>query len=808
MKIVPQSDPSDDVHKLPDTKQKIAANEEEGENNPSTTFSLASAFEGKGTDNEGADNEGDEAVIVEDAAVGADGVNVPMKAPSYLTVDVKLDVPEVISVICFYVQQLTEATSVPREKPVCSAALCDLTRADVKTLVGGMLYFLRKEDEKIAVEKFLQCYPCMRELNGISPHFIGVNFCLLKHKLKPKIVHGNGSDGADVVMKVPRRSGTMKDKLQNNADVISTYLVQLDTQRPVPAKKPVCDTDLSDLTMGDVKTLADGMLYFLKREATDEDAIEKSLESYPCMKELNEVVESFHKLHVKVIKLGLGDKQKLAKAKLFFAAALSIGDVITDIMMIVEYFQTRSLWGYAWASLGSLLTNLIIQAVFSFAQNRAKPWQRQLKEQFFVWSLVKPGVDAWRVASGSAHEEGQMVNARYELTANKSTELVAEAIPGTLIQLSALLMSESKPTRRALFSFAFCILTAAFTSAITSWDWDLSKEMRKSKLSFYGYIPSNVKGKMKVFASLYFLSAFNLLTRSFACVLFYIKGGISEVATLLGGELLIYFVIKGLRRDLWYWAPIYGGFGVFTSWLMRWGIKVIVDWTAVVQFRHPNEVGGAYFTFSLGLTVVMGVVAALQYEKVVDDVISSPNSTFLNSTFLEDVELGEDNQIVGGEESGLEESTVVTSMIFVCAGVVVSYVTLLVSVKREYLHTFISTKTSNESMQELFTKNEEDEKRFWIFSTNRHKWEDKIGAKVKAWINERLPLWLEEPPEWFNDQKRSIIPDDFVTDPEILVRLRTNNVNKIIEQRRRSSLGDIFATQTAGGDGGGEEEDR
>jgi hypothetical protein len=312
----------------------------------------------------------------------------------------------------------------------------------------------------------------------------------------------------------------------------------------------------------------------------------------------------------------------------------------------------------------------------------------------------------------------------------------------------------------------------------------LNKENRKKNRTFYGYIPSNVKGKVKVFASLYFLSAFNLLTRSFACVLFYIKGGISEVATLLGAELLIYFVIKGLRRDLWYWAPVYGGFGVFVSWLVRWMIKVLVDWTAVVQFRHPNEVGGAYFTFSLGLTVVMGVVAALQYEKVVDDVITD-----------EEVELGEDNQQLGGEVSGLEESTVVTIMVSACAGMVVSYASLLVSVKREYLHTFISTKTGNESVQEVFTKNEEDEQRFSIFGFNKHKWEHNIGKEVKAWVNERLPLWLEEPPEWFNDQRRSIIcniiPDDFVADPEILVRLRTKNVKKIIEQRRRGSLGDI-----------------
>jgi hypothetical protein len=299
-----------------------------------------------------------------------------------------------------------------------------------------------------------------------------------------------------------------------------------------------------------------------------------------------------------------------------------------------------------------------------------------------------------------------------------------------------------------------------------------------------------VNGKVKVFASLYFLSAFNLLTRSFACVLFYIKGGFSEVAMLLGGELLIYLAIKGLRRDLWYWMPIYGGFGVFTSWMMRWIVKVIVDWTAVVQLRHPNEVGGAYFTFSLGLTVVMGVVAALQYEKVVDDVITD-----------EDVELGEHNQqLGGGEESGVEESTVVTIMMAACAGMVVSYATLLVSVKREYLHTFISTKTSNGSVQELFTMNEEEEQRFWIFQNNLHKWEHKIGADVKAWINERLPLWLEEPPEWFNVQRRSIIPDDFVTDTEILVRLRTRNVKEIIEQRRRSSLG-TYSTQKAGGGG-------
>ncbi|GMH72680.1 hypothetical protein TrRE_jg3880 [Triparma retinervis] len=87
-----------------------------------------------------------------------------------------------------------------------------------------------------------------------------------------------------------------------------------------------------------------------------------------------------------------------------------------------------------------------------------------------------------------------------------------------------------------------------------------------------------------------------------------------------------------------------------------------------------------------------------------------------------------------------------------------------------------------------FTDFEEDALRFQVFGCNRHKWEYKIGPEVKSWLNERLPVWLDDKPEWFDDLAMSQIPDDFVTDPAILVRLRTKNVNAIIEERRRSSV--------------------
>ena len=208
--------------------------------------------------------------------------------------------------------------------------------------------------------------------------------------------------------------------------------------------------------------------------------------------------------------------------------------------------------------------------------------------------------------------------------------------------------------------------------------------------------------------------------------------------------------------------------------------KIIMDWTAMVQMRHPHDVGGAYFTFSLFVTITGGIIAALGYEKKV----------------LEEVLEG-DEIARGSEGVGLEESTVVTTMVIACVGTILSFVTLLLSMNKEYVHTFIGTKTSDKVIQEYFTDFEEDANRFEVFNCNKYKWEYKIRPQVKSWLDERLPIWLEDEPEWFDDLKKSLIPDDCVSDPAILVRLRTNNVKAILEERRRSSVLGILTSSAA-----------
>ena len=222
-----------------------------------------------------------------------------------------------------------------------------------------------------------------------------------------------------------------------------------------------------------------------------------------------------------------------------------------------------------------------------------------------------------------------------------------------------------------------------------------------------------------VIASLFSLASFNLLVRCLAFVLFSRKGGANLVSLILGGEFLLYMLLKAARGDLQYWAPVYGVIGPIISFLMRLIVKCVADWTAVVQFRHPSDVGGAYFTFNLGISIAMGVYAVQAYTN----------------------EAEEGNE--GGSE-GFQESTVKLVMYCLSGGMVMSYALLLASVEREYLHTFISLKTSNEQVQQQFTHNQDDEQKFKIFGNHTGKWEYKIAKEVKVWLNKQLPIWLDE----------------------------------------------------------------
>lgn len=267
----------------------------------------------------------------------------------------------------------------------------------------------------------------------------------------------------------------------------------------------------------------------------------RSMPLWPSSKSYPECREMLEGLCRKI----LSDKQMWAKSKLFAAAALSMIDMFTDTLMVFEFMREEKT-GFAHIMMGSIFANLGMQLAMVIVQNFKLGWRKVLMEVLIVSTCIKPGVDAFRVASGKEIVEGHVLEPNMEMTFTKGAELLAEAIPGTIVQMAAVVRTGSETLPNAAFSFAYCVLTSTFTSSNMSYDWDTGKKSRAFAFFFYRNVPDKAKGKFLVFLSLYFLSAFNLLTPALTFVQLQLKGGMTLVAKVLCGELALFFVVKAL----------------------------------------------------------------------------------------------------------------------------------------------------------------------------------------------------------------------------------------------------------------------
>lgn len=99
-----------------------------------------------------------------------------------------------------------------------------------------------------------------------------------------------------------------------------------------------------------------------------------------------------------------------------------------------------------------------------------KTWYSQLKEQLAVLTLVKPALDALRVAHAdrkktTRHQKNEFVEARFERSATIIIEMITESIPSTIIQLLAFVNSETF-NFASILAVISSISTAAFIPAV------------------------------------------------------------------------------------------------------------------------------------------------------------------------------------------------------------------------------------------------------------------------------------------------------------------------------------------------------
>ena len=92
----------------------------------------------------------------------------------------------------------------------------------------------------------------------------------------------------------------------------------------------------------------------------------------------------------------------------------------------------------------------------------------------------------------------------------------------------------------------------------------------------------------------------------------------------------------------------------------------------------------------------------------------------------------------------------------------VAVVGLALTIKREYLHTFLSLQTGCAHAQSYFLDNDgNDAKRIEIFYCNERQWQA-ILNRVREWVLGMYAVWKTLVPSWFTPDAQSRIPDEFM----------------------------------------------
>jgi hypothetical protein len=350
----------------------------------------------------------------------------------------------------------------------------------------------------------------------------------------------------------------------------------------------------------------------------------------------------------------------------------------------------------------------------------------------------------------------------------KCIETVFEAVPSSLLQTYALLDS-GRNDKAAVASILISGATTAFTSVMISYDYDTSPTQRAKSPKFYGFVPTGSKARAACFAAMFLLTTAHTLARTFACALLAVVSK-RWLLYYLSGDALIFFAYKFARGDLRYGLNISGGAGLLTTILCRVADKIMIDFTALMQMRHPAEAGGIMWTTMLIMAQV-GCYAC---------------GWFYVENFDGPQKLGSDV---------VWTCIIALSLVFLAASI-----TFVAVMNRELLPSFINTENYSSYMKRWFKEIPEgnDVMKSSIFKCHPV-YRRGFEREIMEWSRGSWNKWERERPVFFTDKWIDSVPNDCMPF-EYCVKYRKTKGRRESDKRRGSvSVREML---------GGEEEER
>ena len=169
---------------------------------------------------------------------------------------------------------------------------------------------------------------------------------------------------------------------------------------------------------------------------------------------------------------------------------------------------------------------------------------------------------------------------------NIALELSMESIPGCVLQLYVWFASPEQAGSYTLVSIAISALTTDFTSAMISFNKDVDVAGRRDQPKFYGYIPDDNGARTRCFVLMTLISALLNVSRSVGCALLTASDK-RFLVVFVGIEVSVYLAYKIARGDFFYWIQVDGALAIVMSFVNRVIVKIIVDYTGCLHYRHP-----------------------------------------------------------------------------------------------------------------------------------------------------------------------------------------------------------------------------
>jgi hypothetical protein len=335
------------------------------------------------------------------------------------------------------------------------------------------------------------------------------------------------------------------------------------------------------LTLAEATKIGRGFDAIIRVSPTPSDAVDELLQTYPAVNVaaqqhiwLRPMLETIAKRRAETAPLGL-------KLRLAVGAAFSFGDMASDAVQILAMFLAgQSL--RAFALLAMIAMNLAAQALVAILQTAHHGWRAILWELSIVFSLLKPAIDAIRIAGGAEHVEGAPIDPLTEMVVCKCSEMTFESIPGGLAQ-AFFLLDGGDWTTVAVVSVCLSCISTAFTTTTLAFDLDTDKGRRHLNPEFYGYVPDTSAGRIGVFMLLFLYHSAHALGSTFSMAVL-AQTNLLWLAVYLLADHCGLILYKLARGDLVYWVP---GLGVPLSMLIRFSVKVIVDFTGYACRSQP-----------------------------------------------------------------------------------------------------------------------------------------------------------------------------------------------------------------------------